>query len=126
VVKRKLLLDRWDDTSANTDVLLHAEILSWSRSRGLFAGLSLEGSTLRPDTDEDERLYGQKVSNQDILQGELNTPAAARSLVAELNHYRNTANGNVGASLSGSGRVTLSNVQFATGKADIIRIPRAR
>jgi lipid-binding SYLF domain-containing protein len=50
------------DTSANTDVLLHAEILSWSRSRGLFAGLSLEGSTLRPDESEDTRLYGEKVS----------------------------------------------------------------
>jgi len=45
-------------TSANTDVQLRAEILSWSRSRGLFAGLSLEGATLRPDTEENETLYG--------------------------------------------------------------------
>jgi lipid-binding SYLF domain-containing protein len=66
------------DTSANTDVLLHAEILSWSRSRGLFAGLSLEGSTLRPDESEDTKLYGEKVSNEQILRGDLKTPSGAR------------------------------------------------
>ena len=107
------------DASANTDVLLHAEILSWSRSRGLFAGLSLEGSTLRPDGSEAEKLYGRKVSNEEILQGELKTPQGARPLVAELNHYRAVDNGDVSASLSQHGRVTLSNVHFATGKADI-------
>jgi len=52
------------ETSANTDILLHAEILSWSRSRGLFAGLSLEGATLRPDTEENEKLYGKGVTNK--------------------------------------------------------------
>ena len=107
------------DASANTDVLLHAEILSWSRSRGLFAGLSLEGSTLRPDSGENEKLYGQKVSNQEILQGELKTPPGARALVAELNRYRNAEHGDVSASLRESGRVTLSDVHFATGKAAI-------
>ncbi len=107
------------DTSANTDVLLHAEILSWSRSRGLFAGLSLEGSTLRPDESEDTKLYGEKVSNQQILQGDLNTPTGARPLVAELNRYSNGgANGDVEA-LRNRGRVTLSNLRFETGKADI-------
>src|SRR5271163_4676049 len=107
------------DTSANTDVLLHAEILSWSRSRGLFAGLSLEGSTLRPDESEDTKLYGEKVSNQQILQGDLNTPTGARPLVAELNRYSNGgANGDVEA-LRNRGRVTLSNLHFETGKADI-------
>jgi lipid-binding SYLF domain-containing protein len=105
------------DTSANTDVLLHAEILSWSRSRGLFAGLSLEGSTLRPDGSENEKLYGQKLSNQQILQGEVRTPAGARPLVAELNRYH--GNGDVGASLQRTGRFTLSNVHFETGKAEI-------
>jgi SH3 domain-containing YSC84-like protein 1 len=104
------------DTSANTDVLLHAEILSWSRSRGLFAGISLDGSTLRPDGSEAEKLYGKKVTNEEILQGDLRTPAGARPLVAELNRYRNA---DVGASLATTGRVTLSNVHFATGKADI-------
>lgn len=107
------------DTSAKTDVLLHAEILSWSRSRGFFAGLLLDGSTLRPDSGENENLYGQKVSNQEILQGELKTPVGARPLVAELNHYRNAEHGDVNASLRESGRVTLSDVHFATGKATI-------
>src|ERR1700683_3022727 len=107
------------DTSANTDVLLLAEILSWSRSRGLFAGLSLEGSTLRPDESEDAKLYGEKVTNQQILQGDLNTPAGARPLVAALNRYNNGgANGDVEA-LGNSGRVTLSSLRFETGKADI-------
>jgi SH3 domain-containing YSC84-like protein 1 len=107
------------DASANTDVLLHAEMLSWSRSRGLFAGVSLEGSTLRPDESEDEKLYGEKVKNQQILAGELKTPPGARPLVAELNRYRNAGNLNVEASLRSNSRVTLSNVHFATGKADI-------
>ena len=108
------------DASANTDVLLHAEILSWSRSRGLFVGLSLEGSTLRPDNGEDEKLYGEKVTNEQILQGDYKTPAGARPLVAELNRYRNAgAHEDVGASLTTHGRVTLSNVHFETGKADL-------
>jgi lipid-binding SYLF domain-containing protein len=108
------------DTSANTDVLLHAEILSWSRSRGLFAGLSLEGSTLRPDESEDAKLYGEKVTNEQILQGDLKIPNGARPLVAELNRYRKGGtSGDVGASLREKGRVTLSNVHFATGNSDI-------
>jgi outer membrane protein OmpA-like peptidoglycan-associated protein len=98
---------------------MHAEILSWSRSRGLFAGLSLEGSTLRPDGSEDAKLYGEKVTNEQILHGELRIPNGARPLVAELNRYRMEQNPDVGASLRDKGRVTLSNVHFATGKADI-------
>ena len=76
------------NASANTDILLHSEIISWSRSRGLFAGVSLEGSTLRPDNSENEKLYGQKISNRQILSGEAPTPPAAKPLVAELNRYR--------------------------------------
>src|SRR5215472_16951222 len=69
------------DTSANTDVLLHAEILSWSRSRGLFAGVSLEGSTLRPDESENAKLYGETISNKQILEsGDVGTPPLARPL----------------------------------------------
>jgi SH3 domain-containing YSC84-like protein 1 len=109
------------DTSANTDVLLHAEILSWSRSRGLFAGLSLEGSTLRPDESEDTKLYGEKISNEQILQGDLKTPRGARPFVAELNRYRNAeTSASVGDALSDNGLVTLSNVHFQTGKAEIM------
>jgi lipid-binding SYLF domain-containing protein len=111
------------DASANTDVMLHAEILSWSRSRGLFAGLSLEGSTLRPDESENEKLYGRKISNQRILEGEVGVPPAARPLIAELNRYRNAGehreHADVGASLGARGRVTLSNVHFETGRADL-------
>jgi SH3 domain-containing YSC84-like protein 1 len=111
------------EASARTDVMLHAEILSWSRSRGLFAGLSLEGSTLRPDESENEKLYGTKISNQRILEGEIGVPPAARPLIAELNRYRNEGeyreHPEVGASLGERGRVTLSNVHFETGRADL-------
>ena len=111
------------EASARTDVMLHAEILSWSRSRGLFAGLSLEGSTLRPDDSENEKLYGRKISNQRILEGDLPVPPAARPLIAELNRYRNAEehgeHGNVGASLGERGRLTLSNVHFESGRADL-------
>jgi SH3 domain-containing YSC84-like protein 1 len=104
------------DTSANTDVLLHAEILSWSRSRGLFAGISLDGSTLRPDGSEAEKLYGKKVTNEEILHGDLVTPTGARPLVAELNRYRSA---DLEASLDTKRRLTLSNVHFATGEAEL-------
>jgi lipid-binding SYLF domain-containing protein len=111
------------EASARTDVMLHAEMLSWSRSRGLFAGLSLEGSTLRPDESENEKLYGRKISNQRILEGEIGVPPAARPLIAELNRYRNKGehgeHAEVGASLGERGRVTLSNVHFETGRADL-------
>src|SRR6202050_3083621 len=107
------------DTSANTDVLLNGEILSWSRSRGLFAGLSLDGSTLRPDESENTKLYGEKISNEQILRGALKIPNGARPLVAELNRYRVEQNADVGTSLRDKGKVTLTNVHFATGKADI-------
>lgn len=74
------------DLSAQTDVQLHAEILSYSRSRGLFAGLSLEGATLRPDHDTDEALYGAGVSNKQILEtGEIKPPAAAAGFERALN-----------------------------------------
>jgi lipid-binding SYLF domain-containing protein len=55
------------DASANTDLWMKAEILSYSRSRGLFAGISLEGSTLRPDNKANERIYGRKISARSIL-----------------------------------------------------------
>src|SRR3984885_6565652 len=106
------------DTSANTDVLLHAEILSWSRSRGLFAGISLEGSTLRPDGDENSKLYGKELTNQDVLEGHVRTPRGARPLVAELNRYA-TAIADIGTSLENGGTAILSNVHFTTGKADL-------
>jgi len=73
------------DTTAATDVAMRAEILSYSRSRGLFAGVSLEGSTLRPDNGDNQKLYGHKLTAKEILrQGKVGTPAAAHELDAEL------------------------------------------
>jgi SH3 domain-containing YSC84-like protein 1 len=73
------------DTTAATDVAMRAEILSYSRSRGLFAGVSLEGSTLRPDNGANEKLYGKKLTAKEILrEGKVGTPAAAHDLDAEL------------------------------------------
>ncbi len=70
--------------SAQTDVLMKAEILTYSRSRGIFAGLSLEGATLRPDNEENAKLYGREISNREILAGSVATPAAASSLVKQI------------------------------------------
>ncbi len=72
---------------AQTDAQMHAKILSYSRSRGLFAGLSLEGATLRPDADDNENLYGRKVSHEEILSGAIGAPAAASGLHAALAKY---------------------------------------
>ena len=73
------------DTTAATDVAMRAEILSYSRSRGLFAGVSREGSTLRPDNGANEKLYGKKLTAKEILrEGKVGTPAAAHDLDAEL------------------------------------------
>jgi lipid-binding SYLF domain-containing protein len=72
--------------AASTDATLRAEILSYSRARGLFAGISLEGSTLRPDNDGNERLYGKGKSAQDIvINSAIGAPASASSLLATLN-----------------------------------------
>jgi len=73
------------DLSAATDATMHAEILSYSRSRGVFAGISLEGSTLRPDNDANKSLYGKEVSARDIvLNGAVPPPASAKGLLATL------------------------------------------
>jgi lipid-binding SYLF domain-containing protein len=73
------------DATAATDVTLRAEILSYSRSRGLFAGISLEGSTLRPDNDANEKLYGKKVTATEIIrQGAVAIPPSGRKLVSLL------------------------------------------
>src|SRR2546423_3403269 len=70
-----------------TDVVMSAEILSYSRNKGLFAGVSLEGSTLRSDGGANENLYGKKLSARDIIRdGKVKTPACAAELVALLNH----------------------------------------
>jgi lipid-binding SYLF domain-containing protein len=68
-----------------TDIVMRAEILSYSRNRGLFAGVSLEGSTLRSDGSANENLYGKKLTAKEIIrEGKVGTPACARELVAIL------------------------------------------
>src|SRR5271154_1124767 len=72
--------------NASTDVTMRAEVLSYSRARGLFAGLSLEGSTVRPDNDANERVYGKKLEAEEIIfKGAVAVPPAARRLVTTLN-----------------------------------------
>jgi lipid-binding SYLF domain-containing protein len=71
--------------TAATDAFLRAEVLTWSRSRGLFAGVSLEGSTLRADNGANENIYGKKIPARDIvLHGKVSPPAAAKTLIAVL------------------------------------------
>lgn len=74
-------------SSAQTDALLTAEILSYSRSRGVFAGLSLEGSTLRQSLDVNKDLYGKTMTNKEIIEGNPKPPAAAGDLLGALNKY---------------------------------------
>jgi len=73
--------------SAATDVQMHAQLLTYSRARGLFAGFSLECATLRPDDDANKDLYGKEMSNKDIVTGTLAVPPAAAGLISELNKY---------------------------------------
>jgi lipid-binding SYLF domain-containing protein len=74
------------DAAAATDVTMRAEILTYSRSRGLFAGVSLEGSTLRPDNDANKKLYRREIPAKDIvLHGRIGAPASAKELLATLN-----------------------------------------
>jgi SH3 domain-containing YSC84-like protein 1 len=73
--------------AADTDAHLRSEILSYSRARGVFAGVSLEGSTLRPDNNANRDLYGRSVTAAEILrESEVQAPAAASGLIAELEH----------------------------------------
>jgi SH3 domain-containing YSC84-like protein 1 len=73
------------NTSADTDATLRAEILSYSRARGLFAGVSLEGSTIRPDNGDNRRVYGKKIPAKDIvLSGTVVVPPAAEGLISAL------------------------------------------
>jgi len=74
-------------SSAATDAQMHAEILTYSRARGLFAGVSLEGATLRPDEDWNNELYGKPMTNQEIVTGNTTSPAAAARLISTLNKY---------------------------------------
>ncbi len=74
-------------TAADTDASLHAEILSWSRTHGAFAGVSLDGTVVSKDGGEDRKLYGTEVTNRGILRGEVPPPAVASVLTSVLDHY---------------------------------------
>jgi outer membrane protein OmpA-like peptidoglycan-associated protein len=113
-------------TSANTDVTLRAEILSWSRSRGAFAGISLEGATLRPDKKENQKLYGRDITNKEILETGVATPRATRPLVALLNRTlarpeTSTAHVSTESLSRPGGRVLLgeSEIHFATNQSAV-------
>ncbi len=73
--------------SAQTDAQLHSELLTYSRARGLFAGVSLDGATLRPDDDANKDMYGKKMSNKDVVLGSVKSPPTAARLIAELNKH---------------------------------------
>jgi lipid-binding SYLF domain-containing protein len=76
-------------SSAETDAQLHAQILTYSPARGLFAGVSLQGATLRPDDDANKDMYGRPMSNKDVVLGNVKLPASAARLIAELNRHSN-------------------------------------
>ncbi|HTS77527.1 MAG TPA: lipid-binding SYLF domain-containing protein [Bryobacteraceae bacterium] len=75
------------NVQANTDVLMRAEMLSWSRARGVFAGVDLKGATLHTDHDDDVALYGPDVTHMELLRGKVPRPAAAERLYRELERY---------------------------------------
>jgi lipid-binding SYLF domain-containing protein len=73
--------------TAQTDAQMHADILSWSRSQGLFAGLALEGATLRQDLDDNNTIYGRRLENREIVTKKRRMPPEALKLVTLLNRY---------------------------------------
>lgn len=75
------------NATAQTDAKFTAEILSWSRTRGVFAGISLQGATLRQDEDANKALYGKKLDNRQIVESGIAPPHAAERLLAQLNRY---------------------------------------
>ena len=75
------------DASAQTDATMHAEILTWSRQRGAFAGIALNGATLRMDGEANEQLYGRKIDNRQVVSGAVGIPKGAVPLTAALNKY---------------------------------------
>jgi len=82
--------------TAQTDAQMHAEILSWSRSQGLFAGISLQGATLRQDLDDNTTLYGKPLENRAIVTTGVRPPQAAASLLAQLNRISSREGKEVG------------------------------
>jgi lipid-binding SYLF domain-containing protein len=82
------------EATAQTDAMMHAEILSWSRSQGLFAGVSLQGATLRQDLSDNSVIYGRKITNKEIVNSSMPVPNAAKKLISVLNKYSPAKNSN--------------------------------
>jgi len=78
------------DARAATDAQLKAEILSYSRAQGLFAGINLSGGVVKPDSDDNQDLYGHPIAPREVLSGTVQTPAAADPFIAALNSRGNT------------------------------------
>ena len=74
-------------TKAETDALMHAKILSYSRSRGVFAGVAIEGGTLRVDNSDNQKLYGRSLTPTEIVNGRVATPREGQPLIAQLGKY---------------------------------------
>jgi lipid-binding SYLF domain-containing protein len=79
-------------TNANTDLRMTAEILAWSRAKGLFAGVALDGATLRPDTDVNAELYGRGIDTHEIVMGNVKHPVAAHPLIGVLDKFSSSSN----------------------------------
>jgi lipid-binding SYLF domain-containing protein len=79
------------NATAATDLKLNAEILSYSRSKGIFAGVSLNGAVMQADKSGDKAMYGDDVNRHEILDGKVAVPASARALVEELGGYAHVA-----------------------------------
>lgn len=75
------------EASAQTDITMRAEMLAWSRSRGVYAGIALQGSTIRQDSDENKELFGRDITNKEIVTGTIEPPAAAKGFIAALSKY---------------------------------------
>ncbi|HVN82207.1 MAG TPA: lipid-binding SYLF domain-containing protein [Terriglobia bacterium] len=75
------------EATAQTDAQMHAEMLSYSRSRGIFAGISLQGSTLRPDNDANKEIFGKEVAYKDILMGRVPAPPGTKVFLTTLAKY---------------------------------------
>ena len=75
------------EATAQTDITMRAEMLAWSRARGVFAGISLQGSTLRDDGGENKELYGREIDNREVVTGKVPPPKAADNLMKALSKF---------------------------------------
>jgi len=80
--------------TADTDATMTAEILAWSRSKGLFAGIALKGATVRNDLDDNEALYGRKMTNKEVITSDMPAPPSGQALLQALDKYSMRKDGN--------------------------------